>query len=445
MNTMPRDGTKRITDDATFYQRVYCMFTSRIGFLTLLWVASISNSKLSVQAAEDAWPGLLGPNRDGHSSGPALSTEAPTADLKPTWTLPAGQGYAGAAIANDRAVLYDREANQDRVRCVEVGSGKILWTRNLIAGYAGGIDSDHGPRCTPSIAQDRIVLCSAAGEVTVLSFQDGEVLWSRPLRKEYQADDGYFGAGSTPLIVGDRIIVNVGGKKAGVVALALADGKTLWTAGDYDSSYASPVLFTAENSSYSIAIVPTRLKTVGIRTDSGQVVWEFNFGQRGPTVNAATPIFVNDQLFLTASYGIGSRSYSVSADGSNVDAKHDGELLSSQYATPVAVNGFVYGSDGREDMGSEGFKCLDLSKERVAWHQPGLPICHTIAVNKTQLLLLGIDGSLRLIAADSQAYKPYWTTRLGSGTYRALPALCADKLFVRTNGSNTEWKCYNIR
>ena len=71
------------------------------------------------------------------------------------------------------------------------------------------------------------------------------------------------------------------------------------------------------------------------------------------------------------------------------------------YATPVAVNGFIYGSDGREDMGSEGYKCVDLENERVVWQQSDLPICHTIAIENSQLLLMGIDGSLRLIAADS--------------------------------------------
>ncbi len=444
MKTMPRNNTKRITEDALFYHPGNLVVTARLGFLVLLLIASSSNLKHSLLGAEDSWPGILGRNRDGHSAGPALTTERPTVPPKATWALAAGQGYAGAAISDGRAILYDRDGNQDRVRCVDVGSGKILWTQNLSANYRGGIDSDHGPRCTPSIVSDRVVLHSAAGEVTVLAFQDGSILWSRPLRQEYQADDGYFGAGSTPLVLDDRVIVNVGGKKAGILALALADGKTLWTAGDYDSSYASPIACSLRDSTELLAIVPTRLKTVGIRTQSGQVAWEFNFGQRGPTVNAATPIIVGSEVFMTASYGIGSRGYSINPDGSKVEATHEGELLSSQYATPVNVNGFVYGSDGREDMGSDGFKCVDLKRQRVVWHQPELPICHTIAVANSQLLLLGIDGSLRLINADTTAYKPYWSTQLGTGTHRALPALSNGNLLIRTNGPNGRWESYSL-
>ena len=131
----------------------------------------------------------------------------------------------------------------------------------------------------------------------------------------------------------------------------------------------------------------------------GKVLWEVNFGQRGPTVNAATPIQTNaGDLFLTASYEIGNLT--VRPTAASVSLVHQGDQLNSQYASPVFVAGWVYGSDGREDMGQASYKCLDPSNGQIAWEQAGMPICHTIAIDR-QLLLIGIDGQLWLLNATN--------------------------------------------
>jgi len=351
------------------------------------------------------------------------------------------------AIANNQAVLFDRDGDFDRVRFVDATNGKVVWERTLPANYRGGIDSDKGPRCVPTITDQFVVVYSAAGDLSVLAKADGQVQWTRPLHKETNADDGYFGAGSTPLVVNDRIITNAGGKKAGVIAIALKDGKDLWKATDYDSSYASPIFIRLPSVSTTVGmdlvVVPTRLKTIGIELDSGKVLWETLFGQRGPTVNAATPILcTHGDLFLTASYGIGN--VTLRPKPSSVEVVHQGDELNSQYATPVYVEGWVYGSDGREDMGGGAYKCLDASTGRVAWEQPGMPICHTIAIGTSQLLLVGIDGQVWLLNASSEKFSVIWKAKLASGVYRALPALANNHLFIRSNGGNNAWQCIKL-
>jgi outer membrane protein assembly factor BamB len=437
------DAIERLTRDP-FYRsgklRPVIRLGSSVGYVGLFSAFLMAG----VVSGTDDWPGLLGPSRNGHSVGPKLSMTAAPDSLPLIWSQEAGQGYAGPAISDGQAVLYDRLGDNDRAQLVDLNSGKAIWTRTIPASYRGGIDSDRGPRCVPTMLGNRIVLYSAAGDLIALSKVDGRVEWTRTLRKELQADDGYFGAGSTPLVIGDRAIVNVGGKSAGIVAISLDDGKTLWSATDYDASYASPIAYSVDGpSSTLLAVVPTRLKTVGVDIQSGKVVWEFPFGQRGPTVNAATPIMTNRQLILTASYGIGTRAYSL-ADGSAAALMFEGDQLSSQYATPVAIDGHVYGSDGREDMGSEGFKCLDLQSERTAWHNPELPICHVIAIADSQLLLIGIDGSVILLDATPTKYSELWSSKLGRTIYRSLPALSRGRLLVRSNSPSGCWECYEL-
>ena len=60
--------------------------------------------------------------------------------------------------------------------------------------------------------------------------------------KEFNAKNLFFGVSTSPLIVGDKVVVMVGGKGAGIVAFDARTGKTEWQATDDPASYASPVL-----------------------------------------------------------------------------------------------------------------------------------------------------------------------------------------------------------
>jgi hypothetical protein len=280
---------------------------------------------------------------------------------------------------------------------------------------------------------------------------DGKVRWSRNLRKEYGAEDGYFGAGNSPLVDGERVIVNVGAKKkkAGVVALSLRDGSTLWQATDADSGYASPILVGAANTNPSLQtlVVPTRFTTYGIQSTTGEVRWEYPFGQRGPTVNAATPIMTSQgNLFQTASYGIGSVTAKIGKD--SVEILQRGEELASQYATPVAVGDYLFGADGREDTGSAKYKCLQADTGQVAWSQVAMPVCHTIAVgegDQARLLLVGVDGRVWFLPARADGFKPIWQSRFPMGKYRALPALSNNLLVVRSSlAPDAKWICVEL-
>ncbi len=392
------------------------------------------------------WPGLLGPTRNGIAS---PGSELPKAiDSQPAqiWEVEAGQGYAGPAVAGNDFVLFERIGDNDCVRLLKLETGKEVWRRELKAGYRGGIDSDKGPRSAPAILDDSILVYSAAGDLTLLDRKSGGVKWARPLRKEYQAEDGYFGAGSTPLVVGNQAIVNIGGRSAGAVCVSLEDGKTLWTSPAAEASYASPILLNPKADSSlarPIVLIPSKQKTLGVDLAKGSLVWEFPFGQRGPTVNAATPVAnASGDVFLTSSYGIGSLLVRPSPTDVQIVAK--GTEISSQYSTPIVIGDKIFGSDGREDGGEGAYKCLQASDGKLIWEQLDMPICHSIGVGKT-VLIIGIDGQIWAIDSSADAFRTLWKTELPRGKYRALPAFSRNRLYTRTSGgSGDKWYCFQI-
>jgi len=398
-------------------------------FLLLLFVLTLSTSH--VIAGE--WPQILGLKRDGHAVGETVP--AWTRSPKVRWRVPCGSGYAGVAVSSGKALLWHRINDDEVLDCLSVKDGNRQWRARFPALYRGGVDADRGPRSVPVIAHDRVFVYGAAGDLHGVSLVDGSPLWSRELRSEHEADDGYFGAGSTPIVVGDLLIASVGGRSGtGLVAVDLKNGQTRWTAVDEQAAYASPVTMQVDSEMRVIAVLG--LKTVMIEPITGEVIRQFAFGRRGPTVNAATPLVNGTQLFVTASYGIGCRMVDMSVDPP-MDLWTSQDVVSSQYATPIRIGDWVYSIDGREDMGDANLVCVRWADGKVAWSRPDFGTAHLIAIDD-RVLAQATDGRLELFAADSKEFRKLAVADLPAGTYRSLPALSGGLLYCRRTVSATE-------
>ena len=68
----------------------------------------------------------------------------------------------------------------------------------------------------------------AEGRMHCLDFETGRKVWERALNEEYRVPKNFFGVGTSPLGEGGLILVNVGSKQAGIVALAADSGKEIW-------------------------------------------------------------------------------------------------------------------------------------------------------------------------------------------------------------------------
>jgi outer membrane protein assembly factor BamB len=405
----------------------------RLAALALIAVAA-------VPLCAGDWPQILGPNRDGHAVGEQLSENWRQGGPKVLWRHPLGSGYAGAAVVDSRTIVFHREGAVERVECLDAGKGNSLWKADFPASYRGGIDPDEGPRCVPLVAQGTVFAFGAAGDLHAVTLDTGKKLWSRALYADYRGDEGYFGAGSTPILVGGKLLVNVGGKGAGIVALDPADGKTIWQASDEAASYSSPAVVHVAGQDQALFV--TRLNCVLADPASGHVTKLFPFGMRGPTVNAATPLVFDDKLFVTASYGVGAALAPLAGTTAKPIWAND-NAMSSQYATPVEHDGFLYGIHGREDAGVAEFRCIEAATGKVRWSKPDFGVAHLILAGD-KLIIQKADGQIVLAAADTVKYRELASARIASGPTRALPALANGRLFVRTGSGGGELICLEV-
>jgi outer membrane protein assembly factor BamB len=387
----------------------------------------------------------LGPHRSGVAEGETVAIKWPSAGPPLAWSHSLGSGYAGPAASGGRVVVFHRVGEAERVETLDAASGRTLWKADFEASYGGGINPDTGPRCVPLIHKDRVIVFGAAGDLHCVALADGKKLWSRAAYADFDGDEGYFGAGSSPLAVGDVVLVNVGGREAGLVGFSLADGRTLWKSTDERASYSSPTY--AEIGGKPHAIFVTRLSAISVDPATGDVRFQFPFGMRGPTVNAATPlVFEGNHLFVSASYGIGAVCSRIEGGTAKTVWASD-EAMSSQYTTCVYRDGYLYGVDGREDIGEASLRCVDAKTGKVAWSEDGFGVAHLILAGD-KLLAVANDGRLVIAEASPKAYR-----KLASATLfdepgvavRALPALAGGRLYVRGSiGSGGKLKCWTV-
>ena len=376
------------------------------------------------------WPQILGPKRDGKAAADEQLLETwPAGGPKVLWRQKLGSGYAGVAVAGGKAIAFHRVDDQERIQAFDAASGKPLWKADFPATYRGTYNPDSGPRCVPLIANSVVYVFGAAGDFHAVELTGGKKFWSRSLYGDYAADEGYFGAGSTPILLGGKLLVNVGGGEgAGIVALDPATGKTLWKATDEGASYSSPT--TVELDGREQALFITRYNCVLADPANGKTLTLLPFGKRGPTVNAAAPLVFDGKIFLTASYGVGAVAAELGpAAPQNLWAND--QSLSSQYATPLEHEGFLYGIHGREDIPPADLRCVEAATGKVRWSQSDYGVAHAILADG-KLLIQGVEGRLALAEANPANYRELASAQISRQQAKALPALASGRLYVRT-------------
>ncbi|MEX1041430.1 MAG: PQQ-binding-like beta-propeller repeat protein [Pirellulaceae bacterium] len=391
--------------------------------LAVWWTAIASISA-------DDWPQILGPDRNGRAAGEDLLATWPTEGPKLRWKRELGSGFSGPVAVGETVYLFHRQGEKEILEAASLATGKTQWKREFPALYRASINPDDGPRCTPVVAGKVVVVLGAAGNLHAVDAEDGSVKWSLDLADRFAAPEGYFGVGSTPLVMEDKILVNVGGRDgSGIVAVGLDDGEVKWKSTDFAASYSSPV--AAKLNDEPIAVFVTRLDLALVRASDGKLLGSRPFGARGPTVNAATPLVLEDRLFLTASYGVGAALVTLETELETVWAND--ESLSSQYNTPIEMGGFLYGIHGREDVGVASLRCVELKTGKVQWEEKNYGPAHLIYADG-KMISVKADGQVVLWTPNPTNYQRVNQFTATTEVPRAIPALAHGRLLIRASG-----------
>jgi len=249
--------------------------------------------------------------------------------------------------------------------------------------------------------------------------------------KQFGVAKGFFGAAGSPLVEDGRVLANIGGQKAGIVAFEARTGKVLWTATDAGASYSSAVGATIAERRRAIFL--TRAGLVGLDPATGQVLFQRPWRARmAASVNVATPLVVGDLIFVSAEYGPGAGVLRLESSTLS-DLWASDEVLSNHYSTSVHRDGFLYGFHGRQEFG-QSFRAVELRTGKVRWSQDRF-LAGTVTLAGDRLVILREAGELVIAAASPDAFRPLARAQILPGTVRAYPALSDGFLFARNDNT----------
>lgn len=383
----------------------------------------------SAASAAD-WPQFLGPTRNAVYPGADLAAAWPKDGPPVAWQRKLGTGWAGPVAAGGKVIVFHRVGGEELVECLDAVTGKEIWKTPFATAYVDGFGFDNGPRATPCIADGRVFVFGANGNLHALDLATGKPLWDVDTQADFGAEKGFFGFACSPLVEGKALLVNVGGKSgAGLVAFDAATGKVLWKTNDEEASYSSPVAATIAGTRHALFF--TRHHLVSLDPTDGKARFAFPWGPKmHASVSAAVPVVSGDTAFISAGYGAGAAALRVKGNG--VEKLWSGEdQLTAQYVTPVLRDGFLYGFDGRVDTGPRPeLRCVELATGKVRWSTD--KVAHGgVILAGSDLLIVGDTGELIRVAADPKGFTEKARTQLLGREGRAQPALADGCLFAR--------------
>ena len=156
------------------------------------------------------------------------------------------------------------------------------------------------------------------------------------------------------------MIVTLGKEaKKNLAAFDISSGELVWRAGDYRSSYASPVVATLAG---KLQVVAFQQKSIdGYEIESGEILWSFPIGNSQG--NCASPLILDDTVITSSGYGYGTHRIQITAKDGGFGAEEmwHTRKLKAKFANMVIKDGFLYGlNEGR-------LVCLDLADGEARW------------------------------------------------------------------------------
>lgn len=328
---------------------------------------------LPAGAVTSDWLSFLGPTHNMFSPETKLLKEFPKDGLKPVWEMKKGDGYASPAIAGERIVLFHRVEDKEVVDCLNALDGRRYWQFSYPAKYRDRYGLPPGPRCCPVIADGRVYTFGVTGLLHCLNLQTGQMLWKRDILPEFNIKPNFFGVGATPLVEGDRLIVNVGADGGPcVAAFDTRTGKLVWGAGtDWGPSYASPIPATmyGKRRVFVFAGGESNPATGGllcIDPANGKLEGTFPWrGTRYESVNASSPVVIGNQVFVSECYGSGGALVNIAESG-GCRAAWKNRTFGTHFMCAIPQAGFLYGVDGHGPQDAD-LVCVNLKDGKEVW------------------------------------------------------------------------------
>ncbi len=390
-------------------------------------LAQAGDEPMAISPAADpspgsGWPGFRGPGRDGILRGVSIETDWSASPPVELWRRPIGPGWSSFTVRGDLLYTQEQRGDDEVVSCYDATTGEPVWRHRDAARFWESVGGA-GPRATPTVSGGHVYAFGATGIVNALDAGDGAVVWSRDAASDTGAEVPYWGFSSSPLVVGDLVVVAASGA---LVAYDLATGDPRWLGPAGGVSYSSPQRLTLDGVEQILLL--NGAGVISVATADGTRLWEHSWPGAGmvqPTLAADGGILISA---VGASGGIGIRRLAVAqgAGGWNVEERWTSARLKPYYSDVVVHHGHAFGFDGNL------LACIDVEDGERRWKggRYGAGQLFLLA-DQDLLLVLSEKGELALVEAAPDRFTELARFPAIEGKTWNHPVLVGDLLLVR--------------
>jgi len=309
---------------------------------------------------------------------------------------------------------------REYVIAFDVATGKEVW-----ATANGGVfsnDRGDGPRGTPTVDGDRLYALGGNGDLSCLETKVGRVVWTINILQKFGGENPRWGISESPLVLGDKVLVNAGGPDASVIALNKKDGSVIWKSQSDAAGYSSAMPLQIGGTTQVVFF--THQRALGIDLKDGRYLWSYPRASND-VANVATPVIKGNRVFLSSDYGTGAGLVEVKADGSAQEVYFTKEMR-NHHSSSILIGDYLYG------FSSGILTAMKFDTGVVAWKDRSVGK-GSLAFADGNLYAFSENGVVGLIEATPTGYVEKGRFRIQQGSLPTWthPVVAGGRLYLR--------------
>ena len=348
-------------------------------------------SGVTAQTSGD-WPQWRGPNRDGISKETGLLKQWPETGPALVWKASgSGTGYSSLAVANGRIFTMGLRGDKEYIIAFDTATGKEVWATLNGTGYQN--DKGNGPRGTPTIDGDRLFALGGNGDLSCLDTKTGKVVWTMNLLQKFGGENPRWGISESPLVIGEKLLVNAGGPGASVMALNKKNGELIWKSQSDGAGYSSAMPVQIGSTTHVVFF--THNRALGVDLKDGRLLWSYPKASN-KVANVATPVIRGNKVFVSSDYGTGAGLVEIKADNSAQEVYFTREMR-NHHSSSILIGDYLYG------FSSGILTAMKFDTGEVAWRDRSVGKGSLVYADGN-LYALSENGVVGLVEATPTAY-----------------------------------------
>ncbi|HET6974134.1 MAG TPA: PQQ-binding-like beta-propeller repeat protein [Pyrinomonadaceae bacterium] len=367
------------------------------------------------------WPQWRGPNRDGISKETGLLKQWPAEGPPLVWKASgAGSGYSSFSISDGKLYTMGLRGDREYVIAFDVATGKEAWA--TAHGSAFRNDRGNGPRGTPTVDGDRVYALGGNGDLSALEARTGKIIWSKNVLKEFGGSNIQWGISESPLVLGNKVLVNPGGPGASIVALNKADGSLIWKSQSDRAGYSSGI--PVEINGATQVVFFTSERAVGLDAKDGRLLWDYSRPSNN-VANVATPIVRANRVFISSDYGTGGGVVEIKPDNKAQEIWFTKDMR-NHHSSSVLIGDYLYG------FSSAILTAIKFDTGEIAWRDRSVGKGSLVYADGN-LYCFSENNVVGLVEATPTGYKEKGRFRIPQGQSPTWthPVVAGGRLYLR--------------